>query len=100
MAPDVGRAAGITRRQTKTLFGCHFQGGFRTGRNPGLKPWAVLYNRFAAKDPTHPIETRSWSLHLYPIDLFQTQRIRPWSKAADDNCDDNHTEGDEAERTD
>jgi sulfonate transport system substrate-binding protein len=31
----------------QTSFGHHFQGGFSRGTNPGLKPWAKLYNRFA-----------------------------------------------------
>jgi hypothetical protein len=29
--------------------GCHFQGTFHRPPDPGLKPWAVLYSRFAAK---------------------------------------------------
>jgi hypothetical protein len=29
--------------------GCHFQGTFYYPPDPGLKPWAVLYSRFAAK---------------------------------------------------
>src|SRR5215469_7817146 len=29
--------------------GCHFQGTFHGPPDPGLKPWAVLYSRFAAK---------------------------------------------------
>ena len=28
---------------------CHFQGTFHGPPGPGLKPWAVLYGRFAAK---------------------------------------------------
>jgi hypothetical protein len=29
--------------------GCPFQGTFQQPSDPGLKPWAVLYSRFAAK---------------------------------------------------
>ena len=29
--------------------GCHLQGTFHRPPDPGLKPWAVLYSRFAAK---------------------------------------------------
>jgi len=29
--------------------GCHFQGTFHRPTDPGLKPWAVLCSRFAAK---------------------------------------------------
>jgi hypothetical protein len=34
--------------------GRHFQGGSRATHNPGLKPWAVLYSRFAAKSDSPP----------------------------------------------
>jgi hypothetical protein len=35
-----------------------FQGGSRAMRDPGLKPWAVLYSRFAAKSVDRPTEQR------------------------------------------
>ena len=50
MAPDVGRGGGITREQAlQPRLGRHLQGGFRVTRNPGLKPWAMMCSRFAAK---------------------------------------------------
>ena len=39
---------------------------------------------------------RFWDL----IDLFQTQRVGAWPKAANDNYHDDHADGDKAERTD
>jgi hypothetical protein len=33
-------------------FGRHFQGGHLDTPNPGLKPWAIVYNRFAVKNTT------------------------------------------------
>jgi hypothetical protein len=35
------------------MLGRHLQGAYRVLRNPGLKPWAILYSRFAAKSNTH-----------------------------------------------
>jgi hypothetical protein len=31
--------------------GRHFQGASPDARTPGLKPWAILYSRFAANSP-------------------------------------------------
>ena len=39
------------------------------------------------------------SVHGNPVNLFQTQRVGAWPKAADDNYHDDHTDGDKAERT-
>ena len=39
----------LVKQHAETRLGRHFQGGFRATHNPGLKPWAVLYSRFAAK---------------------------------------------------
>jgi hypothetical protein len=65
VASDVGRAAGITREQFEDaarpplfLLRPTFPELRRTGRadfvlgNPGLRPWAVMYSRFAAKSAT------------------------------------------------
>jgi hypothetical protein len=40
------------KKSPKARLGRHFQGEFRATLNPGLKPWAVLYSRFAAKAET------------------------------------------------
>ena len=32
----------------RSYFGRHFQGVSYNATNPGLKPWAILYSRFAA----------------------------------------------------
>ena len=34
----------------KTTFGRPLQGGFKWAASPGLKPWAVVFNRFAVTD--------------------------------------------------
>jgi hypothetical protein len=56
VAPDVGRAGGITPEEPKNAPRPPLSG--RISRyaiprvktlDPGLKPWAVLYSRFAAK---------------------------------------------------
>ena len=49
VARDVGHAAAITREQPKDASRPPLSGRFRATHNPGLKPWAVIYSRFAAK---------------------------------------------------
>jgi hypothetical protein len=46
-------------------FGCHFQGTFQQRPNPGLKPWAVLCSRFAAKSHMS-LKDYGLSLRFYP----------------------------------
>ena len=61
MAPDVGRCWNNTRKASRRASAATFppsshlpgttadrQGGFRATHNPGLKPWAIVYSRFAA----------------------------------------------------
>jgi hypothetical protein len=36
-------------RTAASNIGCHFQGTSYSPPDPGLKPWAVLYSRFAAR---------------------------------------------------
>jgi hypothetical protein len=38
------------------------QGGFRAKHNPGLKPWAIMYSRFAAK--VRPLPTGQLNIRL------------------------------------
>ena len=49
VAPDVRRGGGITRQQPKGVPRPPLSGRIRATHNPGLKPWAVLCSRFAAK---------------------------------------------------
>ena len=81
MAPDLGAGGGMAREQPKDaprpplfLLRPAFPELRRTGRadfalrhNPGLKPWAVVYSRFAAKIPTLPFAT-------YPAEYGRFQR--------------------------
>jgi hypothetical protein len=39
-----------THQAQNKPFGRHFQGGSLCLRYPGLKPWALVYNRFAVSD--------------------------------------------------
>jgi len=41
--------------------GCHFQGTSHRPPDPGLKPWAILYSRFAAKSDKPLRDTGSQS---------------------------------------
>jgi hypothetical protein len=52
-----------------TIFGRHFQGAFSRATNPGLKPWAILSNRFAVLPTSvgHELGCHSSSL---PADCF------------------------------
>jgi hypothetical protein len=50
VAPDARVTDGVnTRRPERTPLGRHFQGVSFGVINPGLKPWTVIYSRFAAK---------------------------------------------------
>jgi hypothetical protein len=49
VAPDAGSGDRITREQPKHAPRPPLSGRISTAHNPGLKPWAVLYSRFAAK---------------------------------------------------
>jgi hypothetical protein len=49
VAPDVGRAVGITHEEPKDTSRPPLSGRIRGTHNPGLKPWAVMSGRFAAK---------------------------------------------------
>ena len=56
-------------KSPKTYLGRHFQAGSRATRDPGLKPWAVLYIRFAANPRCRAINclaTMILSLWDYP----------------------------------
>jgi hypothetical protein len=53
-APDGGTVV-KTGEQPKDATGGHFQGEFRAPLNPGLKPWAIIRSRFAAKVRHVPI---------------------------------------------
>jgi hypothetical protein len=46
-APDVGATGDINTPSTDPRIGRHLQGGSYGTRDPGLKPWAKLYYRFA-----------------------------------------------------
>jgi hypothetical protein len=48
-APDFGHAAGITREQPKDAPRPPLSGRICATDNPGLKPWAIMYSRFASK---------------------------------------------------
>jgi hypothetical protein len=41
-------------RYDRSSFGRHFQGVSSYAIDPGLKPWAVMYRRFAAKATNPP----------------------------------------------
>ena len=49
VAPDVRPAAQITPEWPKDAPRPPLSGRIRATRNPGLKPWAVMHSRFAAK---------------------------------------------------
>ena len=49
VAPDIGHAVGITREEPKDTTRPPLSGRNRATHNPGLKPWAILSSRFAAK---------------------------------------------------
>ena len=69
MPPDVGHTAGIIREQPKDVASAATFRADRATHNPGLKPWAVLYSRFAAESavPEGAIKmSRSSSLSPYP----------------------------------
>lgn len=38
----------LTPQIFSNIFGRHFQGAYPGSGNPGLKPWATIYSRFAA----------------------------------------------------
>jgi len=49
VAPMLGRVGGITPREPKHALRPPLSGRISAAPDPGLKPWAVLYSRFAAK---------------------------------------------------
>jgi hypothetical protein len=55
VASDVGATGKIhTPRPRTCLSRPPLSGRFICPRNPGLKPWAILYSRFAAKSDREP----------------------------------------------
>jgi hypothetical protein len=49
VAPDFRRGGGITREEPKDAPRVPLSGHLLPTTDPGLKPWAVLYSRFAAE---------------------------------------------------
>ena len=58
-----------THQAQNKPFGRHFQGGSLCLRYPGLKPWAMVYNRFAVK-------SRLWLSILVDGDEVIVREIR------------------------
>jgi len=65
---------------TTPNIGCHFQGTFHRPPDPGLKPWAVLYSRFAAKSdkplgdgsyPRHSQAFHAWLPSFNPFGIIK-----------------------------
>ena len=52
VAPDGGRAVGITRHEPEDTIRLPRSGRIRATHNLGLKPWAIMCSRFAAKSDT------------------------------------------------
>ena len=65
--------------------GCHFQGTFHQPPDPGLKLWAVLYSRSAAKFHTSLRDKNPWA----PVCIFDST-----SKANLEDEDEDETSGD------
>ena len=49
VAPDVCETGGVNTRFPERTPRSPLSGRFEASRNPGLKPWAILYNRCAVK---------------------------------------------------
>ena len=56
MAPDIGRGDVATRGQPKSVSRPPLSGRDQRYAYPGLKPWAVLFSRFAANSAPDRME--------------------------------------------
>ena len=85
VAPDVGRVDGIIREEPKDPLRPPLSGRISATPDPGLKPWAVLYSRFAAKPPSFfgtrtPGACPHFRLHIKPLSRSRGQGRKAWGQ--------------------